>query len=314
MRFRFALAVGMAGLLSVVAHIACRTEQSPLSPQRHATNPDGDTDGQVTAQMLPGPGAPGPAGPGAPAPAGPGDAGTAGPGDPGTAGPGDPSDSGPGVQDPGTKPPGQSPIGAPPRPRPTVDGPTPTPTVAPCPPTVTLTVSGAPMPWDGRQLLKPEEAKYGPTCIIDRLEVTFHATTTTGSVAHWSGLYLPPRAYIGVCGSNGKVGGCGAIGTVMRFPSASPTPSPAAVGPVLGGSGCGQLIFDSKGTTPFNPLTNPPPPFTGTFAFTNFDPNSDFDYGWYLDSELRFEGFDGPDELTLQCASLKLTTKVVAAP
>jgi len=156
---------------------------------------------------------------------------------------------------------------------------------------------------NNRTLFPEVTTNYGLDCVIDQVKVTLYLTTTIGFINTPSGDYRSPGASISVCGNGVGFSGC-TSSSLFFFVS-------NATGNQLG-SACGNFVFDTTATAPFDATAPPPAPYDGTYQL---DPTgSGVGDNWRL-KNIQFDlSGGGPPDLTLQCAKIDLTTKIVPIP
>jgi hypothetical protein len=117
--------------------------------------------------------------------------------------------------------------------------------------------------------------------------------------------FTDPRANMVVCGSGVGFGGCSQSGIYSFQFNATGTQI---------GSSCSDFVFDTAGTTVFDPAAPPTPPYSGTYQW---DPLR-FGVGdqWHLNGiTYDFGGTSGhPPDTVLQCARIDIKTKIVPVP
>jgi hypothetical protein len=145
----------------------------------------------------------------------------------------------------------------------------------------------------------PNTANYGLDCVISEVKVSLHLTTASGFLTTTNS----PTAMVLLCGSlSGGGGGCTQT-TMFQF-------SANATGNQLGSS-CSDFSFDTTSSTPFNPLAPGAPPYSGNYSLDPGDSSVGAD--WHLkNAEFGFSNYSGgPADLTLRCATVDITTKIV---
>lgn len=152
----------------------------------------------------------------------------------------------------------------------------------------------------GSGLFPEITTNYASSCQLKEVKVTLYVTTVAGFT---SPFFDTPRASLGHCGTGPTWSGCSST-SLYDFNFSVP-----ATGNALGSS-CGDFVFDTRATAPWNPDAPPPPPYSGTFQL---DPARNGAGRPYHLSGLEYDLMAGghPDDAILQCARIDITTQVV---
>jgi hypothetical protein len=155
-------------------------------------------------------------------------------------------------------------------------------------------------------LFPPDPSEYDSRCLVKDVKITMHVTTVTGFVQlSATEDYTTPSAGVGVCGSGVGFSGCSSSGTYF-FDSADP-----ATGNQIG-TNCGDFVFDTTATTPWEP-SSVTPPYSGTYQWDTGIAGVGGVLGdlWRLRRiEYRLSGGGHPPDAVLECARIEVTTEL----